>query len=470
MTRPSEAITGKADAVASAAGRRLRQDALDIFQNAVEESAPERTLPSRVRWSGKALRGEGFRLDLAGRTLVLSYGKASASMARALAAVLAPGKMDGFIVLPQGERRPRIEGMRSLAASHPVPDAGSFLAGRLLLERTGRAGRGDTVIHLISGGGSALLASPLEGLITAREKTCLHRLLVGSALGIREINLVRKHFSGIKGGRLILRAPQARHLSLITSDVPAGFPEAVAGGPTLPDRSGWAECLRILRDSGILGELPAALRRRLLLGRLPEPPQPADPIFRTHRWAVLASGEDLVDAAARRARQLGYRVAVLSPTVEEPAERALDRFLAKRVRLEREGKSPFCIVGGGEVRVESGRRPGLGGRAQDLAAAAAIRLEGKPASLFLAAGSDGIDGNSPAAGAMADGETVLRARRAGIDIRASRRRRDTFRLFTALGDGVMTGRTGTNLRDLYLLLASPGAAGPVRGASGDRRG
>ena len=425
MKLPAQDGTGSGAGGAASAGR-LRNDALEIFRYALEECSPDRVLPSRVRWSGTAVHGSGFHLDLGrGKPLVLSYGKASVSMARALAGLLPPGRLDGYIVLVRGDRRPRIAGLRPIAASHPVPDGSSFLAGRLLLARAGLAGNGDPVIHLISGGGSALLASPLSGLVTAREKARLHQPLVRSSLGIREINIVRKHFSGVKGGRLLLRAPQARHLSLILSDVPARFPEAVAGGPTLPDPSGWTEFREILRESGVLGELPAALRRRLLRRRLPETPRPGDPPFADHRWAVLASGVDLVEAAARRARQLGYRALVVAPSVEEPADRALDRLMKERTRLEAEGAPPFCIVAGGEVRVPAGRRRGLGGRAQDFAAAAAIRLEGSTGCLFLAAGSDGVDGNSPAAGAMADGQTLSRSRRAGLGIEASRRNGDT---------------------------------------------
>ncbi len=460
-------IAGKPEGL-PAIGRRLRRDASNILRLALESCAPERILSSALRRKGYRLEGPDFAADLGRRPpLILAYGKASARMARGLARILGPGAVDGFMVLPASHPRPRIAGLRSLAASHPIPDRRSFLAGRRVLERLERAGPEDPIIHLVSGGGSALLASPLPGLIDEGEKAVLHRLLVESGLGIREINLVRKHFSAVKGGRLLLRAPGASHLSLIFSDVPGGFPEAVAGGPTLPDSAGWPECLQILQESGILGELSASLRSRLRLSNLPPAPGPRDPPFRRHPWAVLASGEDLVRAAASAARCLGYRVETLKDPVEEGPDQALDRVFRARDRMRQEAGGPLCLVAGGEVRVRMEGRRGRGGRAQQLAASAAFRLRERPGSLLLAAGSDGVDGNSAAAGAMADASTVARARRKGLDPGALLAKGDTFRLFRALGDAVVTGPTGNNLRDLYLLLEIPPGVN-ARGASRDR--
>jgi hydroxypyruvate reductase len=341
-----------------------------------------------------------------------------------------------------------------------------------VLERIGRAGKEDKIIHLISGGGSALLAAPLRPLVSARDKVELHRLLVDSGLGIREINVVRKRFSAIKGGRLLLRGSKARHLSLILSDVPEGAPELVAGGPTLPDPSSQEECHRILEESGILEALPIALQLRLQRRGLPELPRPSDRRFLSHRWTVLATSADLVEAAASRARQLGYSVRVLPGPIENPVEQALDRIMAERDRLRETTEGPRCVVAGGEVRVRTGIRKGEGGRAQELAAAAGERLEGIPGCVFLASGSDGVDGNSPAAGAVSDGGSVQRARRKGLDPQSLRRSGDTYRLFQALGDSLVTGPTENNLRDLYLLMEASGRAGSLktRVATGDRRG
>jgi hydroxypyruvate reductase len=302
------------------------------------------------------------------------------------------------------------------------------------------------------------------------QKRLLHALLIGSGLGIREMNAVRKHFSDIKGGRLLLASPRASHISLILSDVPSGHPDAVAGGPTFPDPSSWAECLSTLESAGILSELPVRLRARLARGGLPETPKPGDARFRMHRWAVLGSAEDLVSAAARRASELGYQVRIIPSSIEGTPEEALGRFL-RPCGAAGTRRDPQCIIGAGEVRVRVRRGGGrLGGRAQDLAAAAAQCLAGEPACLFLAAGSDGIDGNSPAAGAMTDGRTVSRGRRMGIDIGTLRRDGNTHALFRALGDSLTTGPTGNNLRDLYFLLEWPRRGSSLRAAIGDRRG
>jgi glycerate 2-kinase len=307
------------------------------------------------------------------------------------------------------------------------------------------------VVHLISGGTSALAAAPLPGLLSRADKTLLHRLLIGSGLGIREINLVRKHFSAIKGGRLAAGAPDARQVSLLFSDAPLDCPEAVGSGPTLPDPSTWNECLEILRGAGIFQELPAALRRRISRRRWPETPKPGDPCFRRSVLRVLADSGTLVESAARHAQRLGYTTRILAGTVEGTPEEFLDRMLRHRQPWRGSTDRPRCILASGEVRVVPAGR-GRGGRAQDLALAAALRLEGVTGVVFLAAGSDGKDGNSPAAGALSDGRTVRRARRLGLDPVRLRDRSDTYRLFRALGDGVITGSTGNNLRDLYLLM------------------
>jgi glycerate 2-kinase len=452
-------------------GRILRSHAREIFRAALDACSPDVLLARAFRREGSLLIGPDIRMDLrrAGRVHVLAYGKASGAMARAFLGLLGSTQVSGCAVLPAWDRgvAPRLTSLRS---AHPVPDRTSFRAGRLLLSKAARARQGEWVVHLISGGGSALASVPREGLLGNAQKSLLHSLLIRSGLGILEMNAVRKHFSDLKGGRLLLAAPSARHLSLILSDVPPGHPEGVAGGPTFPDPSSWAECLSTLDGAGILPELPARLRSRLARGGLPETPKPGDPRFRKHRWAVVASVEDLVTAAARRASELGYQVRVVPSSIEETPEQALSRFF--RIRDEAGARrAPRCIVGGGEVRLRArGGAERIGGRAHDLAAAAAESLAGEPACLFLAAGSDGLDGNTPAAGAMADGRTVSRGRRAGLEIRILRREGNTHALFRCLGDSLVTGPTGNNLRDLYCLLELPPSGALLRGAIGDRPG
>jgi len=433
----------------------LRRDAREIFRSALEQCSPSVLVSSGLRQEGKTLLGPELRVDLVAgsRILLLAYGKASSAMAREVLRILAPRQPTGIAVFPLGAGA-RLPGLTNFRSSHPLPTHRSFMAGHLLLERVARVGEEDLVVHLISGGASALVAAPLPGLVRMQDKSILHQLLVGSGLGIQEMNWIRKHFSGIKAGRLLLKNPRARHLSLILSDVPPGLTEVVAGGPTLPDPSTWQECLSALRDSGVLSELPARLRDRLRQGNLPETPKPGDPRFRRHRSLVLGSGPDLVAAAAQRASQLGYRVRTLPSSVEDAPEAALDRFLTLWAAAGGHRQEPLCVLGGGEVRVRVDGE-GCGGRAQDLAAAAAVALDGKSGCVFLAAGSDGVDGNSPAAGAIANGKTLTRARKAGLDLESLRRSGNTHLLFHALGDTLVTGPTGNNLRDLYLFLGQP---------------
>ena len=430
----------------------LRHDAMEIFTGALADCSPSHLLQSQLRFENGTLVGPDFRMSVKDEEeiFLLAVGKAAGSMAGAMLKILPKRRLSGVAVLPRGARRPPSP-IRTLPGSHPIPNANSFRAGRFLLRSMIEARRGRAIVHLISGGASALAASPLTGWISRSEKVLLHRLLISSGLGIREINAVRSHFSGIKGGRLAAMAPGTPQLTLVLSDVPEDCPEKVGGGPTLPDPSTWPECMEILASSGILGELPAPLRRRLKRPSWPETLKPSAACFRGKLLWIVADSRTLVRAAERHARRLGYATRVLPGSVEESSEAFLNRLLKARESWIKLQTRPRCLLAGGEVRIRP-QGSGKGGRAQDLALAAALRLDGSQGSLFFAAGSDGKDGNSPAAGACCDGRTVLRARRLGLDPVKLRTASNSHRLFRALGDCVMTGPTGNNLRDLYLFL------------------
>src|SRR5437867_1292187 len=433
--------------------QHLRRDAVTILRGALAGCSPERLLSSQLRFDAGSLVGPDFRIQLEPKekVFVLAVGKASASMARGILSILSAERVDGLMVIPLGSES--VAGpLKMLHGDHPVPNADSFRAGRRLLRWTSSVGAGRHVIHLISGGASSMAAVPLSPLLGTIEKSLLHRLLVGCGLGIREVNVVRKHFSGIKGGRLLARAPRAHHLTLLLSDVPRECPDAVGGGPTLPDPSTWDECLELLRKSGLISQLPDRLGGRLQRERWPETPKPGDPNFSGQLWRVVGDSDSLLEEAARRARQLGYETRTLQGSVEDSPEPFLDRLFQTRDRWVGSKNRPRCLLAAGEVRVRCPLGQGQGGRAQDLAVAAALRMRGMRGCLFLAAGSDGVDGNSPAAGSLADPNTIARARRRGLDPEVLRARGDTHRLFRRLGDCVVTGPTGNNLRDLYLFL------------------
>jgi len=430
----------------------LRRDAMEIFTGALAHCAPSHLLRSQFRFENGLLVGPDFRISLEGGAspLLFAFGKAAGSMARAMLEILPNAKLAGVAVLPRRVRKPPPP-IRTLRGDHPIPAKNSFRAGRCLMRTMNDAEPGRPIIHLISGGASALMAAPLAGWVSSKEKTVLHQLLISSGLGIREINVVRKHFSGIKGGRLAALAPGAPQLNVLLSDVPDDCPEAVGGGPTLPDPSTWTECRDILKTSGILDELPAPLRRRLQRQDWPETLKPSAACFQKKILWILADSHTLVGAAERQARRLGYATRVLRGSAEESSDSFLDRLLRAREEWTTTRGRPRCLLAGGEVRVKPGGN-GRGGRAQDLALAVATRLHGTQGSLFFAAGSDGQDGNSRAAGAFSDGRTVGRARRRGLDPMKLRAASNSHRLFQALDDCVVTGLTGNNLRDLYLLI------------------
>jgi glycerate-2-kinase len=435
----------------------LRRDARSILKRALATCAVSRILPARIEVRGRRLTGAGIdhRLPEGDRTLILAAGKAAATMARSFLRILPRGLgFGGLVVIPADSEIPP-QSLHVRKSSHPYPTLRSQRAGLDLMRAVRSARPGDTVIYLVSGGASALAAVPLPGLLDIAEKRILHRSLIESGLGIRDINVVRRHFSAIKGGRLLALAPRADHLTFLLSDVAPGNPESVGGGPTLPDPSTWSEARSILAESGVLADLPAPLRRRLDRKAWPETPKPGDRHFARHRWSILADSSTLVAAAEQAARRLGYETRVLTLGEGIPAEALVEDFFSFLERRRGAGSLPRCLLAGGEVRRESRGWKGRGGRAQDFAAAAALRLSGSRRRLLLAAGSDGKDGNSPAAGALADGSTVARAARLGFDLAASRSRGDTYPVFAALGDALMTGATGNNLRDLYLLLESP---------------
>jgi len=436
----------------------FRSNALEIFARALEDCSPARLLSGRLAFEDNTIVGRTFNLRVrpGEKVRLFAQGKAARPMAGALVEILGKGNVRGAAVVPAGGGSAPSP-LRTLRGKHPVPDAHSFRAAACLLRSMRAVEPGSIAVHLISGGASAMAAAPLKGLLSAPEKALLHRLLIESGLQIGDINVVRKHFSNIKGGRLAVQAPRARQITILLSDVPAGRLCSVGGGPTLPDPSTWDECMEILETSRILHELPAALRLRLSRRRWPETPKPSARLFESHVVEALADSSSLARAASTHARRLGFETHLLPGSVEETPDAFLGRLFEARSRNLRAAQRPRCWLAAGEVRVRRVGR-GKGGRAQDLALAASIRLAGARGVLFLAAGSDGRDGNSPAAGALCDGTTFERAQRIGLDVERVHQDSNSYEVFRRLGDCVVTGPTENNLRDLYLLLEDPALA------------
>ena len=371
-------------------------------------------------------------------------------MALAVESVLEDRITDGLVVVKDGYTAPTRR-IRLPEAGHPVPDARGEAAALEMVERVKDAGPDELVLFLVSGGGSALTPAPAPP-VTLAEKQETTRLLLGAGATINELNAVRKHLSLLKGGQFARAAAPATVVSLILSDVVGDPLDVIASGPTAPDRSTFAEALAVLERKGVVARVPAAVRERLgagAAGRIEETPKPGDRLFERVSNHVIGNNALVVDAAAAEARRLGYRAELLTRSLQGEA-RDVARQLVARARALPPGT---CLIAGGETTVTV-RGRGRGGRCQELALAAAIDLRPEDALLVLAAGTDGTDGPTDAAGAIVDEATVARGERAGRSARAALDDNDAYTFLSAAGDLVQSGPTNTNLLDLYLVLKS----------------
>ncbi len=395
-----------------------------------------------------------------GRVLVVGAGKASGAMAAAAEGVLGDRITDGLVVVKDGYRAPTRR-IRLVEAGHPVPDARGEAAARQIRALADSARAGDLLLVLVSGGGSALTPAPVPP-ITLGDKQAMTRLLLAAGANINQLNAVRKHCSLLKGGQLARAAAPARVHALLLSDVIGDPLDVIASGPTAPDASTFADALAILDRFDLRTRTPVSIVDRLdrgARGEIPETPKPDDPVFRDVTNTVIGNNALVVDAAAARARALGYAPHVLTRSLEGEAREAAGTLvgLARRIHDGRGPvAAPACVIAGGETTVTV-RGRGLGGRCQEFALAAAIALDGVDGVVALAAGTDGTDGPTEAAGAVADGASARRARERGHDLAARLADNDSNPVLAALGDLVVTGPTNTNLLDLYLLLVeAPG--------------
>jgi len=393
---------------------------------------------------------------------VISFGKAGLSMLNAFLARL-PEKMRvrGVCSAPEISKK-RQRGIRYFAGGHPLPNEHSFAAARAALALLKRAKKDTFIFFLISGGGSAMMELPSDRHISLDDTIAFYETLVGSGATITEINTVRKYFSAIKGGRLAQAAPLAGKLSLLLADVPLKDLAAVASSPTLPDYSTLAECSEILDRFHLLEKFPPLVRRYfedLQRQHFATPPAPGEKeaatrAFENAQFDTLLSNHDFVNAARDYAQTLGYKV-VIDNSCDDWDYADAARYLLGRFHELRKEFPRLCLLSSGEVTVQLGPNPGCGGRNQQFALYAALDLakyEDQPLAV-LSAGSDGIDGNSPAAGSIVDTTTIARARSYQFDPDTTLARFDACTLFTALGDTIVTGPTGNNLRDLRILMA-----------------
>lgn len=418
---------------------RMRRDARRIFGAALRAADPRGAVETEL-----ARR----RFDRYERIFVLGCGKASAVMAQAAERVLGRRITAGLVNVKYGHTA-KLKRVQINECGHPLPDAAGESGARRILELAAQAGERDLVLCLISGGGSALSPAPAPP-ITLAEKQATTKLLLECGAAIQEINAVRKHISVFKGGQLARAAAPAAVLSLLLSDVIGDPLDVIASGPTAPDESTFADCVAILDRFGIRGRVPAPVRTRLESQDAAETPKPGDPMFRRVENLVVGSNKLAVDAAAREARALGYRPLVLSTTIEGETRDVARMHAAIAREIRHAGRPvvpPACVISGGETTVTL-RGGGLGGRNQEFVLAAAIDLAGLKRVVAFSAGTDGTDGPTDAAGAIADGRTLGR----GPEARAFLDRNDSYHYFAPLRDLVRTGPTGTNVMDIRLLL------------------
>jgi hydroxypyruvate reductase len=396
-----------------------------------------------------------------GRTLVLGAGKAGGAMAQAVEALwpdYAP--LSGLVVTRYHHTPPRPQGLPQrievVEAAHPVPDAAGLQAAERILALTRGLTPDDLVLCLVSGGGSALLTLPAEGL-GLEEKQRINRELLNSGANITEMNCVRKHLSRIKGGRLAAACAPAQVVTLTISDVPGDDPSVIASGPTVPDASTCADAVAILERYGI--EVPGAIMSLLEQGAL-ETPKPGDPLFTGHQLHMIATPQQSLEAAAAAARAAGLEAHILSDEMEGESREVgkVHAALARAVALrDQPFRRPCVILSGGETTVTvrklaGGTPPGRGGRAGEFCLGLAQALQGQPGVWALAADTDGIDGVEDNAGAFVSPETLQRAQATGMKIDNYLARNDAYGYFQALGDLVVTGPTHTNVNDFRAIL------------------
>ncbi len=420
----------------------LRKHALSIFRAALAAADPAAAVARHLA-----------RLDLARfrHIYVVGAGKAGASMAQAAERALGRRITAGLINIKYGHGV-KLRRIELNECGHPVPDACGISGSERIARIAESAGRDDLLLCLISGGASALLPLPALG-ITLEHKQAVTRLLLACGADIHEINTVRKHLSRIKGGQLARLGAPATVESLLLSDVIGDDLDVIGSGPTAPDASTFADAAAILDRRGIWKRVPPAVRRRLEAGirrDIPETPKPADPFFRRTRNTVIGSNRLALDAAARRARELGFRTLVLSSEIQGETRdvAGMHAAIAREIACARRPlKPPACIVTGGETTVTL-KGKGLGGRNQEFVLAAAIHIAGLPDTVIFSAGTDGTDGPTDAAGAIADGATLRRNPEAARYLAAN----DSYHYFQPLGDLVITGPTNTNVMDVHLIL------------------
>jgi glycerate 2-kinase len=434
----------------------LKQIARTIFHETLAAIDIAAVMRRKVWREGSLLYCQGLTIDLRAfsKIDVIAVGKAAHAMVDGLASLLPAGMEVGGIVAAATPPSSRLAGLRYFLAGHPLPNAASWEAAEAILKVLKDCDEKSLVFFLLSGGGSALMERPLDPRVTLEEVRQLYSALVTCGAPISSINAVRKHVSAVKGGRLAAAAARATKITLAATDVPVGHESALGSGPTLPDPTTIADVRRIIQEYSLEDRIPRTMRSWIGEATMIETPKEGNAAFANAHFMLLVGMDDLFHPAHHACEARGFRTRCDNSTDDWPVERAKD-FLLSQLEKMRQEYAGHCValIADGEVSSPVVGK-GFGGRNSAFVLASVERIAGRRIAV-LSAGTDGIDGNSPAAGAVADGETLTRARSAGLDPKAAFQNSDAFTFFSRLDDAIITGSTGNNLRDLRILLAQP---------------
>jgi glycerate 2-kinase len=425
--------------------RKKRRDALEMLTAAVDAVGPYRVVTQVFQKDRLMLGSEVIDLTTYDHVYVVGFGKASVPMARAVCDAVPVVK--GVVITNDSSATIPHERIEVVVGGHPLPDEGSIKGTGKILSLLGHCGEHDCVIMVISGGGSSLLCKPMVSLQDLRVTT---DLLLRSGADINELNIVRKHVSMVKGGKLAQRT-KAMIISLIISDIVHDPIQNIASGPTSPDPSTFSDAKTILMRHGLWERVPTRVRTTIekgIAGLIPETPKEDDPIFGSVRTMIVASNQLACDHALKKARELGYEPVLLSTTLTGEA-RTVGRGLISKAKHHLPQEN-VALISGGETTVKV-KGDGNGGRNQELVLSCVEELAGTQC-VVASLGTDGIDGNSAAAGAVADGMTLSRAQGQQLEPSSFLEKNDSNSFFSALHDAIVTGPTGTNVMDVQLIL------------------
>jgi glycerate 2-kinase len=436
----------------------LKELARRIFRETLAAIDIPLTMQRKLVQDGSLLRCGAMAIDLSQfkKIRVVAIGKAAHAMLDGLRVSLPRDCSFAGIASAPARSAKAHPGIQYFIGGHPIPNEDSWNAAKAILEMLSACDTQTLVFFLLSGGGSALVELPLDPLLNLADMQQFHHVLIGCGAPIEAINTVRKHISAVKGGRLAVAANRATKITLAVSDVPAGKEWALASGPTLPDPTTWSDMEKILDEYELRDKLPEAFHRWVAREAVPETPKPDDPAFNNAHFSILLGLDNLFHPAHGASEGAGCITCCDNATDDWPIERAAEFLLAQLAELHRNNPTRrVAVIADGEVSSPI-RGKGLGGRNAAFVLSCVEKIAGKNIAV-LSAGTDGIDGNSPAAGAVADGETLSRAHAVGLDARDAFQRSDAYTFFSRLDDAIVTGPTGNNLRDLRVLIAGPEA-------------